>query len=49
MGDDSSGSKLPPPAFRPGSRKHVTNNSSGQVSSSDMGGTFIPPDEPIPD
>jgi len=48
MNDDSSGSRLPPPAFPPGSRKHVSNNNSGHVVSSDLGGAFISPDEPIP-
>ena len=49
MSDDSSGSRLPPPAFPPGSRKHVTNNNSGHVVTSDLGGAFISPDDPIPE
>jgi hypothetical protein len=49
MSDDRSGSRLPPPAFPPGSRKHITNNSSGHVDSSDLGGAFISPDDPIPE
>ena len=49
MSDDRIGSRLPPPAFPPGSRRHVTKNNSGHVAPSDMGGAFISPDDPIPE
>ena len=48
MSDDSSGSRLPPPAFPPGSRKHRSNNSA-PVESAELGGAFISPDEPMPE
>ena len=49
MSDDSNRSRLPPPAFPPGSRKHSTNNSSAPVESKELGDAFISPDEPMPE
>ena len=49
MSDDSSGSRLPPPAFPPGSRKHLGSNNSGRAAPVDLGGALISPDEPMPE
>ncbi len=49
MSDDSSGSRLPPPAFPPGARKRLGSNNSGRASPVDLGGALISPDEPIPE
>ncbi len=49
MSDENTGSRLPPPAFPPGSRKHGSNNSAGQSSAGSMGDGFISPDDPIPE
>ena len=49
MSDDSGGSRLPPPAFPPGSRKHLGSNNSGHSAPADLGGALISPDEPIPE
>ena len=48
MSDDSSKSRLPPPAFPPGSRKHLSNNNSVPLESAGLGGPFISPDDPMP-
>ena len=49
MSDDSSKSRLPPPAFPPGSRKHLSNNNSVPVESAGLGDAFISRDEPMPE
>ena len=49
MSDDSGGSRLPPPAFPPSSRKHLGTNNSGHSAPADLGGALISPDEPIPE
>jgi len=49
MSDDSSGSRLPPPAFPPGSRKHLCSNNSGCAAPVDLGEALISPDDPIPE
>ena len=54
MSEISKDSRLPPPAFPPGSRKHRSRNSTGPVtaekgSRSGEGEAFISPDEPLPD
>ena len=49
MSDDSGGSRLPPPAFPPGSRKHLGTNNSGHSAPADLGGALISPDEPMPE
>ena len=48
MSDDSSGSRLPPPAFPPGSRRHLSNSKSRRVAPADLGGALISPNDPIP-
>jgi len=48
MSEDSSGSRLPPPAFPPGSRKHLHGNSKSS-SGVELPGGFIGPDDPIPE
>lgn len=47
MSDDNKGSRLPPPAFPPGSRKHL--NSNHAASADELGDGFISPDEPLPE
>lgn len=55
MSDESKDSRLPPPAFPPGSRRHVHRNSSGSHqprSATRTGvddGAFISPDDPLPE
>ena len=49
MSDDSTGSRLPPPVFPPGSRRHVNGKKNAAVESSGMDDAFISPDEPIPE
>lgn len=49
MSDDSSKSRLPPPAFPPGSRKHLSNNNSVPLESAGLGDALISPDEPMPE
>ena len=49
MSDDSRGSRLPPPAFPPGSRKRLSNNNFAPVESTELDGALISPDEPIPE
>jgi len=53
MSDEKKDTRLPPPAFPPGSRKHVHANSnsrpsSGARSEGDGDDAFISPDDPIP-
>ncbi len=53
MSEDKRETRLPPPAFPPGSRKHLGTNSSRSSSSPASGGdepdaAFISPDDPIP-
>ena len=45
MSDDDTGSRLPPPAFPPGSRKHVSQNSAQPPTGGDGDG-FSSPGEP---
>jgi hypothetical protein len=47
MSDNNTGSRLPPPAFPPGSRKHVHRNPE-PAAEGDLSDGFISPDEPIP-
>jgi hypothetical protein len=53
MTDEKKDTRLPPPAFPPGSRRHLHTNSNSRPSSeAPSGGTeddaFISPDDPIP-
>ncbi len=52
MNENSNDSRLPPPAFPPGMRRHVQRNSAGSADGvSETGGAdaFISPDDPMPD
>ena len=51
MSEISKDSRLPPPAFPPGSRKHRSWKSKGPMTAekSPGGEAFISPDEPLPD
>lgn len=49
MSDKSMGSRLPPPAFPPGSRKQARDNDWNQSSADALGEGFISPDEPMPE
>ena len=50
MSEETKDSRLPPPAFPPGSRKHVHRNSSSPAASKALGDddAFISPDDPMP-
>jgi hypothetical protein len=53
MSDDTKDTRLPPPAFPPGSRKHLRSNSgtptSGQSERRPEDDAFISPDDPLPE
>ncbi len=55
MSDDKKDSRLPPPAFPPGSRRHIRrNHSASHTPRSALGGgvdddAFISPDDPLPE
>ena len=56
MSEKTNESRLPPPAFPPGSRKHVSRNSTGATGTTapkkraeSVDEAFISPDEPLPD
>ena len=51
MSSERKNSRLPPPAFPPGARKHVHRNSTSPKKLSDTGAdsdAFISPDDPLP-
>lgn len=51
MSENSKDSRLPPPAFPPGSRKHAMRNASPPVKEkvASVDQAFISPDDPLPD
>jgi hypothetical protein len=49
MSENSNESRLPPPAFPPGTRRHVHRNSTGPASAESVDDAFISPDDPMPD
>lgn len=53
MSESSNESRLPPPVFPPGSRRHALRNSNtagpGRKTVESIGDAFISPDDPLPD
>ncbi len=49
MGEEKKESRIPPPAFPPGSRKHRRTNHTRPVAAEALGDGFISPEDPLPE